>query len=343
MRHGWTEQSGKEVAGTSPVVCNPECPHGIVPGTLGAVFNGVVFNRVPHYAANYADVLALLMKILYVENHPVFAATVTSQFLTRHSVTVVPSLRTARQALADEAFDVLLVDYDLDDGKGDDLVRELRATDKVMIVIGVSSHEEGNAALLRAGAVSVCSKTRFDQIQSVIDNTAARANKDGIKGAGLLWWVIQGTLAGMPMPFIHPERRMNMGGPLTDYEDDLPVLYSAGIRAVVSLLNIPTDAPVYGAAGFSFLCLPIPDGGAPSLEQAQEFVGFVDRQLTGHHPVAVHCEGGLGRTGTMLAAYLISRGESAESAIHGVREAEKSAIETPSQIRFLEQFAVIRR
>ena len=48
---------------------------------------------------------------------------------------------TARQALADQSFDVLLVDYDLDDGKGDELVKELRASAKAVTVIGVSSHD----------------------------------------------------------------------------------------------------------------------------------------------------------------------------------------------------------
>jgi hypothetical protein len=240
-------------------------------------------------------------------------------------------------------FDVLLVDYDLDDGKGDELVKELRAAGELVIVICVSSHDDGNTALLRAGATSVCSKTQFDRIQSVIDTATARANPDAVQEISLLWWVIPDALAGMPMPFIHPERRMNMGGPLTAYEDELPALHAAGIRAVVSLLNIPSDAPVYESAGFEFLCLPVPDGGAPSLEQAHEFVSFVDCQLVGHHPVAVRCEGGLGRTGTILAAYLITKGESAESAIRRVREAEKSAIETAGQIRFLEQFAVIHR
>jgi atypical dual specificity phosphatase len=153
---------------------------------------------------------------------------------------------------------------------------------------------------------------------------------------GLLWWIIPGLLAGMPMPFVHPERRLNRGGALNAYEDELPELYSAGVRGVVSLLNIPSDAAVFKSAGFSFLCLPVADGAAPTTEQAMEFVRFVETQ---RQPVAVHCEAGLGRTGTMLAVYLISQGDTAESAIRRIREVEKVAVETPRQIQFLEQFA----
>jgi len=140
------------------------------------------------------------------------------------------------------------------------------------------------------------------------------------------------------MPLVHPERRLNQGGKLEDYNDELPVLYKAGVRAVVSLLNIPSDAPVFKSAGFAFHYLPVPDGGAPTIEQATEFVRFVNKQLAENRPVAVHCEAGLGRTGTLLAAFLISQGDRAERAIQRVRAVEKVAIETSQQIRFLEEF-----
>jgi DNA-binding response OmpR family regulator len=117
------------------------------------------------------------MRILYVENHSVFAANVIRQFLSQHTVTVAPSLADARRALGAGNFDLLLVDYDLDDGKGDVLVSEVRESGKAVPVIGVSSHDEGNTALIRAGAAAVCSKMQFDEIQSVIDTVTTHIIK----------------------------------------------------------------------------------------------------------------------------------------------------------------------
>jgi DNA-binding response OmpR family regulator len=108
------------------------------------------------------------MKILFVENHAVFAAQVIPLFLSSHAITLVPSMAEARRALSTSEFDLLLVDYDLDDGKGEELLKEIRANHSDIPVIGVSSHEAGNRALLKAGANSVCSKMDFDQIQTVI-------------------------------------------------------------------------------------------------------------------------------------------------------------------------------
>lgn len=154
----------------------------------------------------------------------------------------------------------------------------------------------------------------------------------------LLWWAIDGVLAGMPMPYVSPERRMNLGGKLNAYVDELPLLHRAGIRAVVCLLNASSDEAVYVSAGFKFQCCPVGLGLAPTLEQAKAIVEFIDLCRQRRLPVAVHCEGGLGRTGTAIAAYLIAKGMSAREAIALVRMKEPSAIETAQQIKFLEEF-----
>jgi DNA-binding response OmpR family regulator len=113
------------------------------------------------------------MKILYVENHAIFAQQVTNLFLSNHQVTVVPSLVEARDALTKEHYDLLLVDYDLDDGKGVELVKEVRSRASAMLIIGASSHEMGNRALLDAGANAVCSKMEFHHIAEVIQRVQA--------------------------------------------------------------------------------------------------------------------------------------------------------------------------
>lgn len=120
------------------------------------------FHRQP-YCFDHCDV-----NILYLENHAIFAQQVTQQFLWEHRVTIVPSLAAARSALVSMSFDLVLSDYDLDDGKGEVFVRECRASYPELPVIAVSSHEAGNAALVAAGARAVCSKMEFDQIQEII-------------------------------------------------------------------------------------------------------------------------------------------------------------------------------
>jgi DNA-binding response OmpR family regulator len=108
------------------------------------------------------------MKILFIENHSIFARQAIIHFLSAHQVTVVPSLSMARSSLAANQFDLLLIDYDLDDGKGEELVRELREAGNKIRIVGVSAREEGNAALLHAGVDAICSKMEFNRIQELI-------------------------------------------------------------------------------------------------------------------------------------------------------------------------------
>lgn len=90
------------------------------------------------------------------------------QFLGGHQLTVVPSVAGAKAALLAGEFDAVLVDYDLDDGKGTEVVAFLRQLEPRLHVIAVSAHADGNAALLAAGADATCPKTRFAGIEAAL-------------------------------------------------------------------------------------------------------------------------------------------------------------------------------
>jgi DNA-binding response OmpR family regulator len=66
------------------------------------------------------------VRLLWVENHAVFVRMAGRQFLAAHDLTVVSSVAAARIALMRQAFDAVLVDYDLDDGKGSEVVEFVR-------------------------------------------------------------------------------------------------------------------------------------------------------------------------------------------------------------------------
>jgi atypical dual specificity phosphatase len=70
---------------------------------------------------------------------------------------------------------------------------------------------------------------------------------------------------------------------------------------------------------------------APTLQQVQEAVAMISFCLDRHLPVVVHCLAGLGRTGTILACYLVSMEMPANNAIIVIREWRPGSIETSEQ------------
>ena len=77
---------------------------------------------------------------------------------------------------------------------------------------------------------------------------------------------------------------------------------------------------------------PVPDFTPPRLDQIERMVKFIDEQIeTWEHPVVVTCQAGLGRTGTVLACYLVYVGYTPENAVKLIREVRPGSIQTSEQ------------
>ena len=141
-------------------------------------------------------------------------------------------------------------------------------------------------------------------------------------------WVIPHRLAGMALPtgayWSH-----DAGDARTELTRDLQLLKRQGVNAVVSLTPEPLDIRTLRQFGMESLHLPVEDMSPPSVEQMLQFARFVDGRPTS--AIVIHCSAGIGRTGSMLAAYLIWTGTDPESAINRIRRLRPGSIETIEQ------------
>jgi atypical dual specificity phosphatase len=125
--------------------------------------------------------------------------------------------------------------------------------------------------------------------------------------------------------------------------EDLQWLREQGIEVLLSLTEDRIERHWADEAGLLVYHEPLEDMEPPTQEQLDRCVSAINRAVEKNMAVAVHCGAGLGRTGVVLAAWLVGRGMSASSAIAKVRKLRPHSIETTEQAEAVEHFARRKR
>ncbi|MDT7875718.1 protein phosphatase [Sulfolobus sp. SCGC AB-777_L09] len=142
-----------------------------------------------------------------------------------------------------------------------------------------------------------------------------------------MYWVRKYVIGGSPIPYT---------------EDEIDEWVKNGVKRV---LILPEDweieeawgsvdyyLSVLKSKGLEFYRSPIPDGYPPTLDQ---FLKIYNWLKNGKNNL-VHCVGGMGRTGTIIASYLVLKeGLDAESAIEEVRAKKPGAVQSYEQELFV--------
>ena len=102
-------------------------------------------------------------------------------------------------------------------------------------------------------------------------------------------WVVEGKLAGCGLPMT---------------EDEFEWLVDQGIKSVVTVREVALPSDWFEGSDIDYMHLQVEDFGAPTIEELDQAVDFIDRQIGNGRAAMVHCAAGKGRTGAVIAAYL---------------------------------------
>jgi atypical dual specificity phosphatase len=117
------------------------------------------------------------------------------------------------------------------------------------------------------------------------------------------------------------------------------LLEAGRVGLLVNLHERPDPPELLKRLGAKTLHLPVQNSDPPTQQQLDVGVAAIRDALSQGTRVAVHCAAGLGRTGTLLAAYLVSQGCAPDDAIAQVRAARPGSVETAQQEAAIHQYA----
>ncbi len=135
-------------------------------------------------------------------------------------------------------------------------------------------------------------------------------------------WLIDGKLAGSAIP---------------TSKDEIKWVQEQGVKSIVTIREEPlVDEWIKDV---NYLHVMSNDMGVPEFDDLIHAVDFIHRRITNNEFVLVHCLAGLGRTGTVLACYLVKyQNMTADEATQKVREERPGSIQSYPQEEIIFRF-----
>ena len=135
-------------------------------------------------------------------------------------------------------------------------------------------------------------------------------------------WIVEGKLAGSAIP---------------TSKEEIDWVKQEGVKSIVTIREEPLEDE--WIKDVNYLHVHSNDMGIPEFSDLVNSVDFIHQRITQNEPVMVHCLAGLGRTGTILACYLIKyENMSADDAVEKVRQERHGSIQSFSQEEIIFRF-----
>ena len=147
---------------------------------------------------------------------------------------------------------------------------------------------------------------------------------------GNLWRRVHGKITKKPTNFGWLINNKLAGSGMPTSVAELEWVRKQGVKSIITMTE--NSLPESWIKDINYLHVPTEDLSAPDMDKIDQTVDFIQERIKNDEPIMIHCAAGIGRTGTILACYLIKYYNlSAKNAIEKVRKERPGSIQSESQ------------